>query len=401
MPDYKVIQSTCTECEAKVADKDCLTCNTCENHFHAACPSAPDKESQFCTKTFLGQFQSTLNSKPNFSWQCNACKTESEVNNVATLRNMLTRMENSHTTQINNLTALVNTLMDKFNSITTSDQPGAGTVWADKNGLETVKIRSSFVAKPDELGNKIQPRVVRKIATDNGIPVHSVVEAPNGDLFVNLPDEKSRDDISQLVGQGHDGEVVKLEAKLPTISINDITARDMKDDEDKDLTKDQIKLDICNQNKVIENLVNSGCTLDIVYCRPPPVNKKFYTVVARVSPKIRDVLDKMKMKIYFGTSVHRVSDRFHVRRCNLCQAYGHFAEKCSPATPIVCGYCTGSHKSEECVEKGKDHTHHKCNNCVVSKLAAAGHSAFWQKCPSYIVAQNKLAKTISYDYKLN
>ena len=398
MSDFLVDnRSICTACNTKVADKDCLTCNTCECLYHAVC-SVSDKDTKLCGKSFLDTFKTNSNSRPNFSWQCDSCKTQTETDNVATLKNMFLRLERSHTTQIKQLTDLVTALSAKVTELSTPKEPGAGTVWGDQNRV--TKVRSSFIAKPDVHGKKVEPNDVRKIATDKGIPVDSVIEADNGDLFVNLPDEESRNEISQLLGQSHeDNEMVMLTAKSPTISIRDITVRDMRNDDNEDLTTSQIKVDLCKQNKAIDYLVKKGSKLDVVYCKKPPEGKKFYTVVARVSPDIRDVVGKMKMKIHFGTSVHGVVDRFHIRRCNLCQAFGHYANKCSPDTAVVCGYCTEGHKSDDCPHKAKDHTHHTCNNCKVADLPATGHAAFWQKCPAYLTAQQKLAKTISYDYK--
>ena len=174
--------------------------------------------------------------------------------------------------------------------------------------------------------------------------------------------------------------------------------KNMKNDANEDLTATEVKTHICKQNKILEQLVTQGEQLDIVYCKPPPLGKKFYTVAARVSPAVRNALEKLKMKIYFGTSIHTVVDRFYVRRCNLCQSFGHYANQCKPDTSVVCGFCTENHKSEACPQKDKDHTHHKCSNCQASGLSSVGHAAFWPKFPAYLAAQQKLSKTISYDY---
>ena len=402
MASFRVdVNSLCGDCNNKVADKDCITCNNCENVFHVVCPSA-SKDTQICTKTFLSSFHLTSTNRPNFMWQCNACKTQEEIDSVATLKNMMTRMEQSHTKQINELTCLVTQLIKKVDGQTdkiTGDKPPTykPTVWDDEPGIS--KVKSSLLAKPNAQGQNIKPRDVRKIAADKGIPVSSVIEKNNGDLFVNLPDKASCDEISQIITETHDStKLVKLTSRLPTVSIMNITAKDMKNDADEDLDIQEVKTHICKQNKTIEQLVSQGEQLEIVYCRPPPNGKKYYTVAARVSPTIRTALKKMKMKIYFGTSVHTVVDRFHVRRCNLCQKFGHYANQCTPDTDVVCGFCTGNHKSESCQEKDKDHTHHKCSNCQAAGLSSVGHASFWQKCPAYLVAQQKLSKTIGYDY---
>ena len=392
--------SVCQDCNNKVADRDCILCRTCKSHFHAVCPSAPDKETQICSKTFLSTFLTQSANKPNFSWECNACKTKDEIDNVATLKNMISKIEKNHSEQISKLTEMVSNLVKIISGNSGENElvkvSGEDSVWGNTNNVQ--KIRSSLLAKPDDKGKKIKPADVQKIATDKGIPVDSVFQRDNGDLFVNLPDEGSRDAIEQHLAESHSNKVVKLTSKLPTISILDITQKDMKNENDQDLTTEQIKISICKQNKMIEKLVEDGSQFEVVYCKPPPNGKKFYTVAARISPNIRDALRKMKMKIHFGTSIHSVVDRFHVRRCNLCQGLGHYAKYCSPDTALVCGYCSESHKSEECPHKNKDHTHHKCSNCNEAGLTSVGHPTFWQKCPSYLSAQQKLAKTIGYNY---
>ena len=103
------VNSSCGDCGNKVADKDCIICKNCEHVFHVVCPSA-SKDTQICTKTFLSSFHLTSTNRPNFMWQCNACKTQEEIDSVATLKNMMTRMEQSHTKQINELTSLVTQL---------------------------------------------------------------------------------------------------------------------------------------------------------------------------------------------------------------------------------------------------------------------------------------------------
>ena len=393
-------KSVCGDCQVKVADKDCIMCKTCERLYHAVCPSAPDKDTQICTKTFLATFLNYSINKPNFTWQCNACKTEEEINEVATLKEMLARMEKSHSTQITQLTTLVNDLAVKVNAInpTGLPEPSSDNVWGNKGSVS--KIKSSFLAKVNDQGKKVAPKDVRKIAVDQGIPVDSVIEKDNGDLYVNLPDKNSCEKIAEILQNSHKtNKLVKLISRLPTVSILDITARDMKNDANEDLTNEEIKQHICNQNHILKDLVSNGSQLEIVFCKPPPTGKKFYTVVARVAPKIREALGKMKMKIHFGTSVHSVVDRFYVKRCNLCQCFGHYAKDCAPNTPIACGFCTESHKSDQCPVKDKDHTHHKCSNCLKAGITSVGHPSFWQKCPSYLIAQKKLAKTVGYEYE--
>ena len=86
-------------------------------------------------------------------------------------------------------------------------------------------------------------------------------------------------------------------------------------------------------------------------------------VVIRVANEIRDLLKANNDRIYYGTNVHRVLDRFYVKCCAKCHRYGHYhAEYTSIA---ACGYCMEtSHTSENChVRRDNDFSNFKCVNC--------------------------------------
>ena len=113
------------------------------------------------------------------------------------------------------------------------------------------------------------------------------------------------------------------------------------------------------------------------------------------SCKIREAIRCNRNRIFIGITSCRVYDRFFVKRCNKCQEFGHYKENCPKVD--VCGYCSENHPSEECSLKNEtDLTLLKCANCKVNNLECSGHSTFWSKCPSYIIAQKRLKSTISY-----
>ena len=394
-------KSACTTCTQKINNNQCLKCVECDGIYHAVCTSAADKEAQICNISFLKSFL-TPSVKDNFTWTCDPCKTKSESDKVATLRQMMSAMSKSHSEQIAALTSSIEILSDRVNSIALNFKPDEvkPTVWSDVTRVQ--KVKSALVVKPDQRGNTVNSKDVRKIAADEGIPVDSVIESGNGEMFVNLPDEESRDRVSQLLVESHsDNPVVKLKSKLPSIAVYGVTSRDVKNGDDVDLSKEELAQCIYRQNGSIAALMDKGSHLSVVYVRSPPARKVFYTVVLRVSPDIRTLIKKMKNKIHMGVSVHSIVDRFHVRRCNRCQELGHYEDKCDPNNHVVCGFCAKDHKSDDCPDKNAHHSHHKCINCSGEGLNASGHSAFWPKCPAYVAAQKKMMKTIAYDYELN
>lgn len=398
--------SVCSTCKLKASDKESLKCRICESLYHVVCShiTKDNKDIAICNKSLLGLF-SLPSTKLNFSWSCDSCLTQVETDQVATLSQKITALSNSQendtsklTAQIVSLTDSVKFLTEKFNELSLpskSDEASiTDSVW--NNTARMHKVKSAIVVKADQQGNKVSAKEVRKIVTEKGIPVNSVIESDTGELFVNLPDEESRDRVSQLLEESHaSNPIVKLQSKLPSISIMGLTAREM-DNDGEDFTSAELEEDIYKQNKSIAQLIDRGSVLKIVYIKPPARQQEYYTVVARISPEIRTILHKSRNKLYIGVRVHNIVDRFYVKRCNRCQEYGHYADKCKPPTKEVCGFCAKYHKSDDCPDKGKPHSEHKCSNC--RGRDAVGHPAFWTKCPAYKAQQKKLEKTICFDY---
>ena len=158
---------------------------------------------------------------------------------------------------------------------------------------------------------------------------------------------------------------------------------------------------IKQQNEAVGSLADSGSHLSVVYTKKPIKEQKFHQVVLRVSPEIRRAIKSNNDKLHMGDKVHRVVDRFHVKRCNTCQSFGHYSEKCENTK--ICGYCAeNSHLSKDCPHKDSEHENHKCHNCLKLKLDPhTGHSTFWYKCPAYLEQQKRQKRTIGYNYDSN
>ena len=125
-------------------------------------------------------------------------------------------------------------------------------------------------------------------------------------------------------------------------------------------------------------------------------NNKFFQVVARVSPDIRDQITANGDKLYTDLIAHRVRDRFFVKRCNKCQQFGHYYADCKANG--CCTFCKSSeHKSSDCNLKGtSDKSAYQCINCEKSGMEFHGHSAHWGKCPVFSESQDKVKLSIPY-----
>lgn len=401
-------KSVCTACKNKVTDNHCLTCNECDKLYHATCPSAPDKDSQICNSTFLSYYVKP-STKPNFAWTCDICKTGSEAEKVATLRQLVLTMQKSHMKEISSLTELVMDLTVKVDSMATIaaehkvtlSKVEAGGAWADTERVKNV--RASLAVKPVGQGNSVKIKDVNKFATERGIPIDSVVEAADGVTFINTPDVESRERVMQCLAESHaDNEVSLLKNKLPTIAVMGVKAEHVTNQDDDIVTREELKENLFRQNKYIAPYLDrDDSKLEVVFMKPPPTGKYYFSIFIRVTPDIRLAIEKkMENKIYIGSHLFSVRDRFHVKRCNRCQGLGHYEDKCDLEKPVVCGYCAKDHESKDCPDKNKSHVNHVCINCSGSARKARGHSAFWSECPTYKEAQEKMKKTIPY-YKIN
>ena len=378
---------TCSTCDNIPGDSEITKCVICESSYHGAdCNEAG--ANPICNKSFLKLFLQR-STKSNFAWTCDHCLTLKEHNEASTLSDNVRTLTDSVQTLANQFLQLqgeFNKLQEKMPEKENQPNP---TVWNNKVRVEEMK--SSLMVKPDNEGNPVDSKTVKKIVLDNGIPVNNIVVSSTGATFINLPNQNSRDKLGPLL-QSDSNDIVMLKSKLPTISLLGVTD---------ELTKEEIKTGICRQNDGIGKLVEDGQELTVIYTRPPPVNKSYHQVTIRVSPDIRSAIKSSGDKIHLSSKVCKVRDSFHVKRCNKCQSFGHYAAKCRVDTPDVCGYCGNGHKSSECSIKDESSNSHSCCNCAIAGMKSDGHSTFSLKCPTYIIQQDKLKSSIAYDYNLN
>ena len=402
------IQGKCETCLQKAKDSEVIRCDICQFYFHAVCESEDGNKDGIAKKTHLG-LHKQASTKKNFIWKCDKCMTISEINEAASVKDLITQLVDRFTTLETQLPEQIKGMVqEEFNKLKESQTPDIDKLsdsiatkisipaqpvgpWTDTNRIQEMK--SSLLIKADKNGQPVDPKKVRKIVMDNGVPVNKVVVASSGDTIINLPNQRSRDKLHPLL-QSDNNEVVNLKSKLPSITILGVTD---------DLSKEEIVKGIISQNDSIGSLVNEQKEeLEVVYMRAPPVDKSYFQVTLRVSPLIRKAIHSLGNKIFLASKSCRVEDSFHIKRCNNCQSYGHYAVKCNVGTPTVCGYCGEHHKSNECPLKNSPNRTHKCSNCQVAGIEEfEGHSTFYRKCPAYIIQQKKLASSIAYDYHLN
>ena len=139
---------------------------------------------------------------------------------------------------------------------------------------------------------------------------------------------------------------------------------------------------IRKQNPFFDNFLTfKGNTIDdhikLVEVKPLNNNEKLSQAVFNVSFELRKLLAKNNDKVLFGMKSVKVYDRIFVKRCYVCQDFGHMQSSChSPDNPI-CGNCGNNHRTSDCTSSVK-----KCVNCCKKNLKH-DHAASSVDCPLF------------------
>ena len=131
----------------------------------------------------------------------------------------------------------------------------------------------------------------------------------------------------------------------------------------------------------------------VLFVRKHAKNANLFQAVVRVTNDIRVAIQNVGNKLHVGLTVCPIYDHFHVRRCNKCQGFNHYKDKCE--SDPICGKCAGAHETEGCASEQP-----KCTNCVKNKHDDTNHLASDPLCKSYMAAQKKLEQSIGF-YKKN
>ena len=386
----------CKDCDLSPPRGEVISCSTCKNHYHALCSKSGDNDF-ICRMSFLKLWH-LPSVKDNFEWHCDNCKTKREEIAASTIEDrfeklvtLVTELKTEMRSELNTVKGSIADIANSNSSAVTQNavvdisdshtgmQPG--NRW---NNQETVKkIKSSLVMKNKEGSTTDKDAEIAKlkeIAVKNRIPVTRVGFDVNGNTFVDCPSQSDCDRLQPILSSDfQEKEVTSLKNKLPCISVVGIQD---------EVTKTNFVNLVCKQNPRIDTLVSAGEVFTVLFVKS--INDE-YNVVARVSPKIRKVIYLERNRVFLGITSCRVYDRFHVKRCNNCQEYGHYQSDCSK--PPCCAHCSLPHRSDKC--ESKDTL--KCINCAKENLEhASGHAAFSLKCPTYIAAQNRLRSTVPY-----
>ena len=423
---------TCVSCNDSEAIDSSLICMFCLGSFHAVCRNlGTDKSGTdvICSRSFYKNYVQVIgdgvySSRPgNFPFVCDVCQTNFEINRVATQDKKVDKIDRRVDSLIKSIseikTALANPLQvkpttpspteDKINKIDTRLDKLSESVDTIIKVLETnAKSAESLphpLEPPNSYANAVKaqrsvvvidgcdntPDKLGSLIADSGARVDkSFVSKKDGSSVVVCRTKEDRTNLEKKLKEKFPGAKTHHPPELmPTISVANLRH---------EYSPDDLKTAILTDSD-INKLVQSGGIVNVLSVKPHRKDESRYQATIRVSGNVRQLISSLGDRLYFNSASYPVFDHFHVKRCNRCQRLNHYKLECKANTP-TCGYCSDTHESTKCPHLEERGFYPNCVNCKNNHKTSSMHThdAFSMSCPSYVAEQNKLRKSIDYNY---
>jgi hypothetical protein len=252
-------------------------------------------------------------------------------------------------------------------------------------------VKTVINCKGTDTSKTLSKSDLEEIARKNAVHVDNTLVNQSGETVLFFPTQNDRDKFNtELKNSFPDSEFRKIEEMLPTISIANISTQ---------MTPQKLQEAIFDYHPQIKSYVDNGGVFKVLGTELRKQNNNLlYQANVRVSNNIRKYIELNGNRIYVGFGERcKVYDHFHVKRCNNCQQFNHFKDKCKSLDNPVCAHCARNHETDKCQNASKSDFVPTCHNCKSNNNGAdTRHAAFWARCPSYKDAQIKLEKSITY-----
>ena len=358
--------SECPSCKTTPIQEQVVQCFVCQNHYHAHCEAAGN-DNKLGTQTMIKTFLAA-STKLNFKFFCDVCLTEYERNLVETQDEKITTLTKKVGKLEGKLDEVVKLLKSPSSQISDTPKPVAKTCWDDMDKLSQIKAPKPKPQLVIKKTNQVNQTMIEETLIQNRIPVADSFKNKEGDLVVVCDTEEERETVKNLVTTTSEETVVRTpKEKHPSITIVGFP---------KEYPKEEIMQMLVLQNGFIKGFANSNNIndhIEIFSVRPLKSNENCYQAFASVSPTLREGIRHFKNKLTIGFTNCKVYDRYHVKRCNNCQHFGHYARECPTPDEHVCGKCGEDHITNDCESDDV-----RCVNCVQEN----GDHAYDYKCPS-------------------
>lgn len=362
---------TCKTCE-KVAADTSFPCACCQKVWHVVECTGDDLVTKTCLQNMLKPWKAN-GSYPSVCFICPPCLDGKNLQRDVIASNRMTVVEES-----------VSEIKQAIQII--SDRLIAGQPHSEFPPLPSPSKPSDsvlVVKKPAD-----QPSVdrltIKQAVLSSRVGVSSSYVNPRGETIIKFENDAARDRLAATLREKVGNQEISLPvSRMPTIRVTGMDENHSPDEVfalAKDLNSDH-GINI-NENN-----------FKVLFVRAHKKNDQKFQATVRVSNEIRSVIQHRDNKLYVGLNLCHIYDHFHIKRCNRCQGYNHYKEKCTDDP--VCGKCAGPHQTDTCQV-----TDFKCFHCFANKFEH-NHSTSDPKCKSYLAAQKKLEQSIGFYKKKN
>lgn len=399
----------CLDCKRKVSkNAKALRCARCKVWCHATCGGLQDGD-----QLFMASREGS-----GFRWYCSVCAKiaddiDSRGSNTEEIMEKLKKVE-----------LLMSESMQKVGERLENLEKKCGTTIPEvQSEMQPVKFaeivkkaikedRESTAASKDQnksmaLKNQnlllLKPKDASEIAGANAaiteiegaleeIQVTSCRKTKSGGLLIKFPSEevmnKASHAIDSHLGPDHAMKVTEPKKMLPKMTVPDINSS---------ITDEDIIPGILRKNPNIQQLVDKGHTLSLIFARARQNSK---TAVLKMAPEIRSEIIKNDGYVFVGLNRCKAYDRFWAMKCGHCQGFGHKTADCPKKNDKpVCSFCAGDHDSRSCTKK----TSPQCANCLrlENQATATDHFATSTTCPVMISQQKKIIENTNFSCSKN
>ena len=362
--------SKCGTCDLVPPQDQIVKCFLCESVFHGYC-EVTSRDGNVGTKSMLKAF-SAESTKGNFKFFCDPCLTTFETDLVNTEKQKVAFLERKVESMESKLDKIMG-LLEK----PPAPQPPTSTshsAWDDKQRLGNVMAPLKLVIKadPNTQRNEAARAHIEKTIMERKIPVQSY-DNKNGDLVVLCESENNRDQLKESVAL-KDKDILM---STPSPMRDSVTIVGLQ----KEYKKEEILEMLVIQNGFIHTFSKSNDInqhIEIHAIRPLKNKTHIFQAFVSMSTTLRDAISFRGNKVTLGLVSCKLYDRYHVKRCNKCQDFGHYMKECTTPELTVCGNCSSHHHTTNAC----DSRHSECINCVRNgHTSNTDHSTSSHLCP--------------------
>ena len=401
----------CLDCSRKVAKSaKALKCARCKEWCHTSCGGLQDDDYHFMTNRM----------RSGFRWYCPNCVVDADDGDsreraVDEIMERFGKVESLVSDSMQKLGARLDDLERKSADAGPQAQPEMQPVKfaeivkealkedrertptvGDQNKSKALENQNFLIVKPKngtQLADANAASSISEIEEALGeIQVTSCRKIKSGGLLVRFPSEEVKNKASHAIdshlGSDHVMKVTEPKKMLPKMTVPDISSS---------IADEDIIPSILRKNPKVQQLVNGGYTLSLIFARVKGNSK---TAVLKMAPEIRSEIIKGDSSLYVGLTQCRAYDRFWVTKCGHCQGLGHKSADCpKKQDKPVCAFCAEEHESRSCSRKNFP----QCANCLrlENRTSPIDHFATSLSCPVMMSQQRKIIENTNFECSKN